>query len=72
MEHMEVDLQEAAGKQPLHRHVGDITAEEEYVFFTQFDIPNFVSLEQSSELGEEELLYQPSAALEQRAHGAIQ
>lgn len=67
MEHMEVDLEEATGKQPLHGHVGDITAEE-YVFLTQFNIPNFVSLEQSAEQGEDELPCEPSAALEQRAH----
>lgn len=67
MEHMEVDLEEAAGKQPLRGHMGGITADE-YVFFTQFNIPNFVSLEQSSGLEEDELPCEPSAALEQRAH----
>ncbi|TNM94871.1 hypothetical protein fugu_017630 [Takifugu bimaculatus] len=63
---VEVDLEGVVSKQPLHGRAGDVTAEDDYVFFTQFNIPNFVSLEQSSELGEEELLYEPSAVLERR------
>lgn len=62
MDTVEEDLEEVVSKQPLRGRA----AEDHYVFFTQFNIPNFVSLEQSSELGEEELLYEPSAVLERR------
>lgn len=66
MDSVDVDLEEVVSKQPLHGRAGDVTAEDDYVYFTQFNIPNFVSLEPSSELGEEELLYEPSAVLERR------
>uniref|UniRef100_A0A3Q3FZH7 Melanocortin 2 receptor accessory protein 2b n=1 Tax=Labrus bergylta TaxID=56723 RepID=A0A3Q3FZH7_9LABR len=36
--------------------------------FSHFNIPNFVNLEQSSNLGEEDLLYEPSVILERQAH----
>lgn len=69
MDTVEVGLEEVVSDQPLHGRAGDATEEDDYVFFTQFNIPNFVSLEQSSELGEEELPYEPSAVLErQEAH----
>lgn len=61
MDTVEEDPEEVVSKQPLQGRAGDVTAEDDYVFFTQFNIPNFVSLEQSSGLGEEELLYEPSA-----------
>lgn len=66
MDSVDVDLEEVVSKQPLHGRAGDVMAEDDYVYFTQFNIPNFVSLEPSSELGEEELLYEPSAVLERR------
>lgn len=62
MDTVKVDLEEVVSKQPLPGRAGDVTAEDDYVFFTQFNIPNFVS----SELGEEELLFEPSAVLEWR------
>lgn len=65
MDTVEVGLEDVFSNQPLHGRAGDVT-EDDYVLFTQFNIPNFVSLEQSSELGEEELLYEPSAVLERR------
>lgn len=65
MDTVEVDL-EVVSKQPLRGRAGGVTAEDDLVFFTQFNIPNFVSLEKSSQLGEEELLYEPSAVLERR------
>lgn len=66
MDTVEVDLEEVVSKLPVHGRAGDITAEGDRVFFTQFNIPNFVILEQSSEVGEDELLYEPSAVLERR------
>uniref|UniRef100_A0A3Q3FZG1 Melanocortin 2 receptor accessory protein 2b n=1 Tax=Labrus bergylta TaxID=56723 RepID=A0A3Q3FZG1_9LABR len=43
-------------------------AERENDLFSHFNIPNFVNLEQSSNLGEEDLLYEPSVILERQAH----
>lgn len=37
-------------------------------FFSQFNIPNFVNLDRSSSLGEDDLLYEPSVVLEQQSH----
>lgn len=66
MDAVGVGMEEDVSNQPVQGRAGDAAAEEDYVFFTQFNIPNFVSLEQSSELGEEELLYEASAVLERR------
>lgn len=40
----------------------------ECAFFSQFNIPNFVNLDRSSSLGEDDLLYEPSVVLEQQSH----
>lgn len=56
---MDEDLQE--------RPLPGLPAEQKYISFTQFNIPNFVNLEPGSGQGEEELLRDPLAMLEQQA-----
>lgn len=43
-------------------------ADRECAFFSQFNIPNFVNLDRSSSLGEDDLLYEPSVVLGQQSH----
>lgn len=67
MDDTEEDLEEADSKQPL-RGGGGVHSEAAYAFFTQVNIPNFVSLDHSSAVGEDELLYEPSVVLVQQDH----
>lgn len=63
------DTEEDNIKQPLHGNAGGMKVTEAYAFFTQATIPNFVNLEHSSAVGEDELLYEPSVVLVQQNHG---
>lgn len=53
---------------PLKELVEERRTDRERAFFTQFNIPNFVNLDRSSSLGEDDLLYEPSVILEQQSH----
>lgn len=66
MDDTEEDLEEAVSKQPLHGRAGGVKPEGAYAFFTQVNIPNFVSLDHSSAVGEDTLLYEPSVVLVQQ------
>lgn len=70
MGEMEEDADEAGGDQPLNGPVEENKTEKDRdsAFFPQFNIPNFVNLEHSSTLGEDDLLYEPSVILEQQSH----
>lgn len=68
MGEMEEDAEEAGGEQPLNGPTEENKTEKDCVFFPQFNIPNFVNLEHSSTLGEDDLLYEPSVILEQQSH----
>lgn len=64
----EEDLELAVSKQPLHGHAAGVKADGAYAFFTQITIPHLVSLDHSSAVGEDELLYEPSVVLVQQDH----
>lgn len=55
-------------KQPLHGHADGVKPEWAYVLFTQVNVPNFVSLDHSSAVGEDKLQYEPSVVLVQQDH----
>lgn len=65
---MEEDVEEAGGDQPLRELLGEGKTDKECAFFSHFNIPNFVNLEHSSTLGEDDLLYEPSVVLEHQPH----
>lgn len=60
--------EDPADEPPLKELVEDRRTDREPTFFSQFNIPNFVNLERSSSLGEDDLLYEPSVVLEQQSH----
>ncbi|XP_034756601.1 melanocortin-2 receptor accessory protein 2A-like [Etheostoma cragini] len=64
MDEMEEDAEEAEGHQPLRGLLEESKTDREGSFFSQFNIPNFVNLEQSSTLGEDDVLYEPSVIQE--------
>ncbi|KAE8286774.1 Melanocortin-2 receptor accessory protein 2A [Larimichthys crocea] len=68
MEEMEEDVEEAEGHQPLNGLIEESKTDRECAFFSHFNIPNFVNLEHSSTLGEDDLLYEPSVILERQSH----
>uniref|UniRef100_A0A8C3A1M3 Melanocortin 2 receptor accessory protein 2b n=1 Tax=Cyclopterus lumpus TaxID=8103 RepID=A0A8C3A1M3_CYCLU len=68
MDEMEDDVEEAEEHQPLKGLIEESKTDRERAFFSHFNIPNFVNLEHSSTLGEEDLLYEPSVILERQAH----
>uniref|UniRef100_A0A3Q3XB69 Melanocortin 2 receptor accessory protein 2b n=1 Tax=Mola mola TaxID=94237 RepID=A0A3Q3XB69_MOLML len=68
MDEMEEDTEEEQGDQPLKGLVEENKADGDCAFFPHFNIPNFVNLEHSSALGEDDLLYEPSVILEQSHH----
>ncbi|XP_070782348.1 melanocortin-2 receptor accessory protein 2A-like [Enoplosus armatus] len=70
MDEMEEDVEEAGGHQPLKGLIEESKTERECAFFSHFNIPNFVNLEHSSTLGEDDLLYEPSVILERQSHDA--
>jgi len=71
MDEME-DIEEAGGHQPLNGLIDESKTDRECPFLSHFNIPNFVNLDHSSTLGEDDLLYEPSAVLERQsqAHNA--
>ncbi|XP_029966037.1 melanocortin-2 receptor accessory protein 2A [Salarias fasciatus] len=64
---MEEDLEEAEVQQPLGGLMDDSKMDRECAFLSHFNIPNFVNLDHSSTLGEDDLLYEPSAILERQS-----
>ncbi|KAG8011363.1 Melanocortin-2 receptor accessory protein 2A, partial [Nibea albiflora] len=69
MEEMEEDVEdEAEGHQHLKGLIDESKTDRDCAFFPHFNIPNFVNLEHSSTLGEDDLLYEPSVILEHQSH----
>lgn len=68
MGEMEEYVEEAVGGQSLKGLMEEGKTDKECAFFSQFNIPNFVNLDRSSSLGEDDLLYEPSVILEQQSH----
>ncbi|XP_041814993.1 melanocortin-2 receptor accessory protein 2A-like isoform X1 [Chelmon rostratus] len=68
MDDMEEDVEEAGEHQPLKGLIEESKPERECAFFSHFNIPNFVNLEHSSTLGEDDLLCEPSVILERHSH----
>lgn len=68
MDEMEDDVEEAGEHQPLKGLIEESKTDRECAFFSHFNIPNFVNLEHSSTLGEEDLLFEPSVILERQSH----
>ncbi|XP_035534923.1 melanocortin-2 receptor accessory protein 2A-like [Morone saxatilis] len=67
MDEMDEDVEEAGGHQPLKGLIEESKTDRECAFFSHFNIPNFVNLEHSSTLGEDDLLYEPSVVLERQS-----
>lgn len=65
MEELDEVFEEPGGHQPLSGLVEKTKTDRE--FLSHFNIPNFVNLDQSSILGEDDLLYEPSVILERQA-----
>uniref|UniRef100_A0A668AD36 Melanocortin 2 receptor accessory protein 2b n=1 Tax=Myripristis murdjan TaxID=586833 RepID=A0A668AD36_9TELE len=64
MEEMEEEGEESEERQPLQGLVDEGKSDRESAFLSHFNIPNFVNLEHSSTLGEDDLLLcEPSAML---------
>lgn len=70
IDEMEEDVEEAGRHQPLKGLIDERKTDRECAFFSHFNIPNFVNLEHSSILGEDDLLYEPSVILERQSHNA--
>lgn len=68
MDELEEDAEETAGRRPLSGLIEECKTDKECAFFSEFNIPNFVNLEQSSTLGEDDLLYEASNMLERQSH----
>ncbi|KAG7239680.1 hypothetical protein INR49_028616 [Caranx melampygus] len=62
------DIKEAGGHRSLKGQIEESTTDRECVFLSHFNIPNFVNLEHSSALGEDDLPYEPSVILEHQSH----
>lgn len=67
MDDMEEDVEETGRNQPVKGLIEDSMTNRECVFLSHFNIPNFVNLEHSSILGEDDL-YEPSVILEPQSH----
>ncbi|XP_022045070.1 melanocortin-2 receptor accessory protein 2A [Acanthochromis polyacanthus] len=67
VDEMEEDIEEAGGCQHLNGLIGEGKIDRECAFLSHFNIPNFVSLDHNSTLGEDDLLYEPSAILERQS-----
>ncbi|XP_047429944.1 melanocortin-2 receptor accessory protein 2A-like [Mugil cephalus] len=70
MDEMEEDIEEAVGHQALTGLIEESKTDRECAFLSHFNIPNFVNLDHSSPLGEDDLLYEPSVILERQSHDA--
>uniref|UniRef100_A0A3B4T4I6 Melanocortin 2 receptor accessory protein 2b n=1 Tax=Seriola dumerili TaxID=41447 RepID=A0A3B4T4I6_SERDU len=68
MNDTEADTEEAGGHRPLNGLIEESKTDRECAFLSHFNIPNFVNLEHSSALGEDDLPYEPSIILERRSH----
>ncbi|CAK6961825.1 melanocortin-2 receptor accessory protein 2A-like [Scomber scombrus] len=60
--------EEVGGHRPLTGLIEESKIDRECDFLSHFNIPNFVNLEHSSTLGEDDLLYEPSVILERQSH----
>ncbi|XP_069014807.1 melanocortin-2 receptor accessory protein 2A-like [Embiotoca jacksoni] len=67
MDDMEEDIDEAGAHLPLNGLIEEKKTDRECPFLSHFNIPNFVNLDQSSTLGEDDLLYEPSVILESQS-----
>ncbi|XP_071777180.1 melanocortin-2 receptor accessory protein 2A-like [Centroberyx gerrardi] len=68
MEEMEEEGEEAEGRQPLRGLMEEDKSDRESAFLSHFNIPNFVNLEHSSTLGEDDLLLcEPSVMLDRQS-----
>lgn len=65
MDETEEGLEDTGGHRPLGGLAEKTKTDRE--FLSHFNIPNFVNLDHSSILGEDDLLYEPSAILERQA-----
>lgn len=72
IDEMDEDMEESGGHQPLSGLIEKSKTDRDCAFLSHFNIPNFVNLDQSSTLGEDDLLYEPSVILERQsqAHNA--
>ncbi|XP_033932387.1 melanocortin-2 receptor accessory protein 2A-like [Pseudochaenichthys georgianus] len=68
VDEMEEEVEEAAEHKPIKGLMEESNTDRECAFFSHFNIPNFVNLEHSSTLGDDDLLYEPSAILERQSH----
>nr|XP_046230075.1 melanocortin-2 receptor accessory protein 2A-like [Scatophagus argus] len=68
MDETEEDVEEDGGHRSLNGLTEESNTDKECAFFSHFNIPNFVNLEHSSALGEDDLLYEPSVVLERQSH----
>uniref|UniRef100_A0A3P8U3R8 Melanocortin 2 receptor accessory protein 2b n=1 Tax=Amphiprion percula TaxID=161767 RepID=A0A3P8U3R8_AMPPE len=59
--------QQGNGPQHLNGLIGEGKIDRECAFLPHFNIPNFVSLDHNSTLGEDDLLYEPSVILERQS-----
>ncbi|KAM9703784.1 melanocortin-2 receptor accessory protein 2A-like isoform 1-T2 [Menidia menidia] len=67
VDEMEEDLEEDGGHQRLSGLIDMSKTDKESPFLSHFNIPNFVNLDHSSTLGEDDLLYEPSEVLERQS-----
>ncbi|XP_031600547.2 melanocortin-2 receptor accessory protein 2A [Oreochromis aureus] len=67
MDEMEEDIEEAGVHQQLTGLIEQSKTDRECTFLSHFNIPNFVNLDHSSTLGEDDLLYEPSVILERQS-----
>ncbi|XP_028295778.1 melanocortin-2 receptor accessory protein 2A-like [Gouania willdenowi] len=61
------DAEEADGHEPLRGFMEETSTERECAFLSHFNIPNYVTLDASSTLEEDDLLYKTSALLENQS-----
>uniref|UniRef100_A0A3Q0RR73 Melanocortin 2 receptor accessory protein 2b n=1 Tax=Amphilophus citrinellus TaxID=61819 RepID=A0A3Q0RR73_AMPCI len=61
-----INTEEAGVHQQLTGLIEQSKSDRECTFLSHFNIPNFVNLDHSSTLGEDDLLYEPSAILERQ------
>uniref|UniRef100_A0A3P9HIB0 Melanocortin 2 receptor accessory protein 2b n=1 Tax=Oryzias latipes TaxID=8090 RepID=A0A3P9HIB0_ORYLA len=64
---MEEETEDAGIHHPLNGLVEESQMERECAFLSHYNIPNFVNLDHSSTLGEDDLLYEPSVMLERHS-----
>ncbi|KAM7367796.1 hypothetical protein PAMP_014071 [Pampus punctatissimus] len=60
--------EEVGGHHSLKGLIEESKTDRECAFLSHFNIPNFVHMEHSSTLGEDDLLYEPSIILERQSH----